>query len=170
MHTPEFRIHFVDYVPDNMLMALRSTTKAWRALAEAFIDKDRESGAIMVHDGKGISWFEVPPDPREERRKLVTLVIFLLNVTKIGEHACHLAANLVVFDIPEGIESIGKFAFVHCKSLTTVSFPTTLTLIRMQAFDSCSSLENVDLLHTNPQEICLPTLLRTKIDDDPGLA
>ena len=63
MHTPEFRRHFVDCVPDNVLMALRSTTKAWRALAEAFIDKDRESGAIMVHDGKGISWFEVPPDP-----------------------------------------------------------------------------------------------------------
>ena len=42
---------------------------------------------------------------------------------------------------------------MHCTSLTTVSFPTTLTSIGWSASAYCRSLENVDLLHTNVQEI-----------------
>ncbi|GMH69266.1 hypothetical protein TL16_g05115 [Triparma laevis f. inornata] len=37
--------------------------------------------------------------------------------------------------------------------MTTVSFPTTLTSIGNQAFYGCSSLDNVNLLHTNLQEL-----------------
>jgi len=38
-------------------------------------------------------------------------------------------------------------------ALTTVSFPTTLKPIGRSAFFHCSSLENVDLLRTNLQEL-----------------
>ncbi|GMH69852.1 hypothetical protein TrLO_g4994 [Triparma laevis f. longispina] len=83
----------------------------------------------------------------------VTQVIFLLNITKIGDRACTFAANLVVVDIPKGVKSIGYCAFYRCTSLTNVSFPTTLTLIGGYAFARCPSLENVDLLHTNLQQL-----------------
>ncbi|GMI06476.1 hypothetical protein TrLO_g11806 [Triparma laevis f. longispina] len=79
MHKPEFRSHFVEFVHVQVLMALRFTTKAWKAVAEE--------------------------------------------------------------------------AFCRCTSLTTVSFPTTLKPIGGWAFLRCSSLDNVDLLHTKPQEI-----------------
>ena len=90
---------------------------------------------------------------RKERRALVTRVIFLLNVTKVGELACCYAVNLVVVEIPEGVKSIGEMAFMRCASLTTNSFPTTLTSIGVAAFEDCSSLAIVDLLHTNLQEL-----------------
>ncbi|GMH97867.1 hypothetical protein TL16_g13376, partial [Triparma laevis f. inornata] len=38
-------------------------------------------------------------------------VIFFLNITNVGSYACKLATNLVVVDIPEGIEGIGRYAF-----------------------------------------------------------
>ena len=50
----------------------------------------------------------------EERRRLVTRVIFLLNITEVGIRACMLAINLVVVDIPEGVKSIRERAFSYC--------------------------------------------------------
>ena len=55
MHKPEFRRHFVEFVHVQTLMALRFTTKAWKAVAEEVIDEGVASGAMMVHDGKDIS-------------------------------------------------------------------------------------------------------------------
>ncbi|GMH75381.1 hypothetical protein TL16_g06746 [Triparma laevis f. inornata] len=111
MHTPEFRRYFVECVPGNTLMALMLWTKGWNTVADALIDEGVKSGELMVHDGKDINFGAVAM-ARQERRKLVTRVIFLLNITKVGERACCNACNLVVVDIPEGIECIGDRAFV----------------------------------------------------------
>ncbi|GMH55397.1 hypothetical protein TL16_g11648 [Triparma laevis f. inornata] len=151
MHTPEFRRHFVEFVPGDTLMALRVATKGWKAAADVFIDDGVRSGEIIVHDGKNISHDDA--EAREKRCELVTRVIFLLNITKVGEQACRYAANLVVVDIPEGVENIEVCAFCRCSSLTTISFPTTLKSIGNFAFADCSRLDNVDLLHTNLQEL-----------------
>ncbi|GMH48151.1 hypothetical protein TL16_g00230 [Triparma laevis f. inornata] len=151
MHTPEFRIHFVAFVRVLTLMAFMVATKGWNAAADAQIDEGVSSGDLMVHAGKDISF--VAANSRKERCKLITRVIFILNITKVGEYACEFACNLVIVDIPDGIESIGKCAFLCCSSLTTVSFLTTLRLIGYCAFQYCSSLENVDLLHTNLEEL-----------------
>ncbi|GMH77504.1 hypothetical protein TL16_g07431 [Triparma laevis f. inornata] len=150
-HTPEFRRHFVEFVHVHTLMALRVVTKGWNAAAGSLIDEGVESGELLVHDGKDITMNY--GDPREERLKLITQVIFLLNITKIGTYACCDAINLIVVDIPEGMRSIGEYAFGSCTSLTTLSFPTTLTPIGDYASRWCCSLDNVDLLHTNLQEL-----------------
>ncbi|GMI10404.1 hypothetical protein TrLO_g9897 [Triparma laevis f. longispina] len=57
MHTPEFRRHFVEFLPVDELMALRLATKGWNAAADALIDEvfASASGAMMVHDGKDTS-------------------------------------------------------------------------------------------------------------------
>ncbi|GMH90503.1 hypothetical protein TL16_g11789 [Triparma laevis f. inornata] len=133
-----FKRLFIGFAMDDTLMKLRLATKAWKRVADAFIDEGVESGAIIVHDGKDIS-YEVG-QARGERRKLVTRVIFLLNVIQAGNSACAMAINLVVVEIPEGVESIGDLAFLRCRSLTTVSFPTTLKIIVGTAFYDYSSL------------------------------
>ncbi|GMH91303.1 hypothetical protein TrVE_jg6802 [Triparma verrucosa] len=131
-------------------MTMRVLCKDWRRVADKFIDGKVESGVMTVVGENGISYEEAKA--QRERRLLVTQVVFLLNITKVGDHSCYYA-NLVVVEIPEGVESIGIGAFFGCRSLTTVSFPTTLRLIRYNVFIGCSSLENIDLLHTQLQEI-----------------
>ncbi|GMH60114.1 hypothetical protein TrLO_g12423 [Triparma laevis f. longispina] len=151
MFTPEFRRHFVEFVSVDTLMMLRFVTKGYRDAADAFTDGGVRSGELMVHAGNNLS--EEENWDRDWRRKLITRIIFLLNITKVGENACYSARNLVIVDIPEGVESIGHQAFCMCQSLTTVSFPTTLTWIGCWTFAVCRSLENVDLLHTNLQAL-----------------
>ena len=115
MHTPEFRRHFVGFVPVDALMALRLATKGWNAAADALIDEGVRSGELMVHDEKDIS--NDAAEARKERCTLVTRVIFFLNITKVGHYACKSAVNLVVVDIPEGVVRISQFAFSGCRSL-----------------------------------------------------
>ena len=148
----DFKRLLVGFVQGDTLMTLRLAMRAWKRVADAFIDKGVRSGAIIVHDGKDISWEEVRP--RLERRKLVTRMVLLLNITKVGMNACFSASKLVVVDITKGIESIGEYAFGSCCSLTTVYFPTTLTSISHGSFGHCSNLDNVNLLHPNLQELC----------------
>ncbi|GMH58544.1 hypothetical protein TL16_g02632 [Triparma laevis f. inornata] len=109
MHTPEFRRHFVDFVHVQTLMALRLATKGWNTAADALIDEGVMSGELMVHGGNDLSYGAAKA--RKERRKFATRLIFLLNITKVGEYACSWAVNLVVVDIPEGVERIGYAAF-----------------------------------------------------------
>ncbi|GMH88741.1 hypothetical protein TL16_g11245 [Triparma laevis f. inornata] len=150
MHTIEFKGLFTSFVHEQTLMVLRVLNKEWNGMADARIDEGVRSGELMVHDGNAISEAVFS---NLDCMELVTRVVFLLNITKIGKNACYLARNLVVVDIPEDVESIGEDAFSDCYSLTTVSFPSTSTIIGEYAFEDCSCLENVDLLHTNLQRL-----------------
>ena len=47
--------------------------------------------------------------------------------------------------IPEGMTSIGAFAFFNCSNLTSVTIPESVTSIGDSAFYSCSSLTNVTI-------------------------
>ncbi|GMH85212.1 hypothetical protein TL16_g10157 [Triparma laevis f. inornata] len=127
LNTDDFRRLIVPHLQNDTLMTIRLSSKPWSRVSDAFISDGVESGTMLVHSGKDISWMEA--NARKERRALVTRVIFLLNITKVGENACYLAANLVIVDIPEGVESIGVCAYGRCSRLTTVSFPTTLKSI-----------------------------------------
>ena len=102
MHTPEFRRHFVEYVPDDKLMALRLATKPWMReienLLRRIVKSGGQRGELIVHDWNDLTYAQV--EPREERRKLVTRAIFLLNITKVGDRACKRVVNLVVVDFP----------------------------------------------------------------------
>ncbi|GMH56193.1 hypothetical protein TrLO_g5425 [Triparma laevis f. longispina] len=154
MFTNDFRRLLAEFVSGDTLMTLKLTTKAWKAVAEKQLsDEEKLEMAILTVDGKDVSQSEAGSVVKSVRMWHVTQAIFLLNITKVGDYACTFAANLVVVDIPEGVERIGHNAFRHCYILTTVSFPTTLTCIAGFAFGNCSSLDNVDLLHTNLQEL-----------------
>ncbi|GMI33784.1 hypothetical protein TrCOL_g11857 [Triparma columacea] len=118
---------------------------------EETMEVDYTTGGIIFHEHDSESDEEWVRSrcKRKERMKQVTTVVFLLNITKVGDHACAYASNLVVVDIPEGITSIGERSFTNCISLKDISFPKSLRSIGTQAFPDCSSLEKVDLLHTN---------------------
>ncbi|GMI16377.1 hypothetical protein TrLO_g12922 [Triparma laevis f. longispina] len=147
LNTDDFRRLIVPFLPNDALTTIRLASKPWSRVAEEFIGDGVESRTMIVRGEEDIP-FSLD---LKERHEKVTRVIFLLNIMKIGEYSCAEAVNLVVIDIPEGVESIGQAAFGSCRSLTTISFPTTLTSIGRTTFAGCSSLDNVDLLLTNLQ-------------------
>ena len=125
-YTDDWRFLFVLNAPLDTLMKMRLLCKAWRRVADTFIDVKVESGGMIVVGEDDVSVFYDEVDDFKERRSFVTQVVLLLNITKVGDCACYYAVNLVVVEIPEGVVSIGDLSFAHCSSLTTVSFPTTL--------------------------------------------
>ena len=50
-----------------------------------------------------------------------------------------------VFEIPEGVETIGDDSFENCKSIRKVILPTTMKTIESGAFTSAANLEEVVL-------------------------
>ena len=62
-----------------------------------------------------------------------------LPVTAIGEHAFE-RASLTAVILPEGLTSIGWFAFYECPDLSGVTLPSTISSIGYAVFDGCPSL------------------------------
>ena len=155
MHTDDFRRLFVGFAMVDTLVAMRWLDRKWHKVVEKKLTEfeDEPYGEIIVHGGNDISPNEAWSDAREERMKQVTKVVFLLNITKVGNRACMFADILVVVDIPEGITSIGTDSFHGCSSLKEIKFPKSITSIGIQSFARCESLEEVDLLHTNVQKL-----------------
>ncbi|GMH99424.1 hypothetical protein TrLO_g146 [Triparma laevis f. longispina] len=94
-----FKRLFVGFIQGSTLMNLRLVMKAWKHVADTFIDKGVKSSAMIVRDEEDLPWGDV-----KERHERPTRAIFLLNMTKVGGRACAYAVNLIVVDIPEGIE------------------------------------------------------------------
>ncbi|GMH98635.1 hypothetical protein TrST_g459 [Triparma strigata] len=112
MHTDDFRRLFVGFVMVDTLVAMRWLDKKWHKVVENKLTELEDepfslSGEIIVHGGNDLGGFEADFGARKEKTKQVTKVVFLLNITKVGEHVCAYAINLIAVDIPEGITMIG---------------------------------------------------------------
>ncbi|GMH78662.1 hypothetical protein TrST_g5089 [Triparma strigata] len=155
MHTDDFRRLFVGFAMVDTLVAMRWLDRKWHKVVEKKLTEleDEPFGEIIVHGGNDIGYDEAMSDARKKSMKQVKKVVFLLNITKVGDCACCEASILVAVDIPEGITIIGRASFAGCIRLKDIKFPKSLTSIGIHSFASCSSLEEVDLLHTNVQEL-----------------
>lgn len=115
--------------PMGIMTETDPTTKGIAYLREQMgIEEGAKNGTIIVHDGKDDGGKD---DPRFEN---VTKVIFLQNITQVGKYACYYAINLIVVDIPEGVETIVWNTFLFCFNLNSVHFPSTLKVIGFQRF------------------------------------
>ncbi|GMI05001.1 hypothetical protein TrLO_g2860 [Triparma laevis f. longispina] len=149
INCPDFRRLLVSFVPADALLAMTLLDKKWRKTAKNFIDDGVESGEIIPHRGIDCNYNLVKTD----RRKLVTSVIFMQNITQIGKDALCWSVNLLSVHIPEGVKCIQSHAFCTCASLNTIEIPKSLKYIGSQAFYQCTSLENFNVLHTDLQHI-----------------
>jgi hypothetical protein len=57
-------------------------------------------------------------------------------------HGCHRLRNV---ELCEGLERIDEGAFAYCKSLTSITIPSTIKEIGEKAFSGCEQLVNVEL-------------------------
>ena len=50
-----------------------------------------------------------------------------------------------IVNIPEGVTSIGEWAFYNCSGLTSISIPNSVTSIEYGAFENCSELTSINI-------------------------
>jgi hypothetical protein len=61
-------------------------------------------------------------------------------VTSIGDYAFSSCTSLTDITIPNGVTSIGDYAFSRCTSLTDITIPNSVTSIGNWAFWGCGNL------------------------------
>ncbi len=66
-------------------------------------------------------------------------------VVSIGNYAFHLCTSLSSVSIPSSVTSIGKGAFTTCTSLTSVTLPSGITQIQNLMFEKCASLTSINI-------------------------
>jgi len=66
-------------------------------------------------------------------------------VTSIGNYAFSEATSLTSITIPYGVTSIGNYAFYNATSLTSISIPASVTSIGINAFNKASSLTSISI-------------------------
>ena len=71
-------------------------------------------------------------------------------VSSIGQWAFSSCASLTSVIIPSGVTSIGEDAFISCTSLTSVAIPSSVTSIGSCAFESCTSLGSAVFMGNAP--------------------
>ena len=76
---------------------------------------------------------------------LVTELVIPDGVTSIGDYAFFGCTSLTSVTIPDSVTSIGSSAFAYCDSLTSVVIPDSVTSIGDCAFSDCSSLTSVTI-------------------------
>ena len=77
--------------------------------------------------------------------ELVTDLVIPDGVTSIGYYAFRNCKSLTSVTIPDGVESIGIEAFSGCTSLTSVTIGNSVTSIGDYAFYNCNSLTSVTI-------------------------
>ena len=75
--------------------------------------------------------------------ELVTDLVIPEGVKSIGNYAFSGLTSLKSIDIPDSVTSIGNYAFSGCGSLTSIEIPASVKSIGSSAFNECSSLAGV---------------------------
>ena len=76
---------------------------------------------------------------------LVTDLVIPDGVTSIGGYAFYSCSSLTSVTIPNSVTTIGTKAFLSCSSLTSVTIPNSVTSIGYSAFSGCTGLTSVTI-------------------------
>ena len=66
-------------------------------------------------------------------------------ITTIGNYAFQYCSNLTSVTISNSVSTIGEYAFYYCSNLTNVTIPNSVNTIGKFAFSSCSDLSSVTI-------------------------
>ena len=83
--------------------------------------------------------------PWSDYRSYIKYVTLPDGLTSIGNYAFYLCSSLTSITIPNSVTSIGDDAFYECSSLTSITIPNSVTSIGYEAFSDCSGLTSVTI-------------------------
>ena len=75
----------------------------------------------------------------------ITELVIPDGVKSIGSYAFYRCSDLTSVTIPNSVTSIGNWAFYGCSGLTSITIPNSVTSIGNYAFSDCSSLYSVTI-------------------------
>ncbi|GMH81923.1 hypothetical protein TrVE_jg7733 [Triparma verrucosa] len=138
MHTDDFRRLFVEFVMVDTLVAMRWLDRKWHKVVEkklTELEEDEPYSSMIVHGGNDISSDEAWSAARRDRMKRVTKVVFLLNITKVGD-----CLERVYF-LHTHVQELDTRAFSECTSLREMKVPDSLQYFGDDSvFLGCSKL------------------------------
>ena len=86
-------------------------------------------------------------------------------VTVISYGTFDKCRQMSAIKLPEGVESIGSWAFANCTELRTINIPDSVKEIGETAFTACWSLESIDISPAHPVFEKINNLLVSKRDN-----
>ena len=76
-------------------------------------------------------------------RSVMTSINFPEGITSIGNYAFNGCTNLALTSLPNGITSIGNSVFYNCSSLTSLRIGSKIQTIANNAFSGCTKLTTI---------------------------
>ena len=113
----------------------------FRVELEAKADAANAKAAKALKNAKIITDVTIP----RRIKQYITKVVVPNGVESIGEYAFHECKSLDSIDIPSSVKSIGDFAFEWCTGLKSVKIPSHVESIGKYAFSACNSLEQIEI-------------------------
>lgn len=71
----------------------------------------------------------------------------------IGNYAFAYCRDRQSVSLPESVKTIGDYAFLYCWSLHTITIPESVTSIGYRAFEACEGLESVVAMSSQPCQL-----------------
>lgn len=99
---------------------------------------------IILGSGEMMSFYGQGA-PWYQSREKITTVILPEGLTSIGRYAFQDCVGLRQVALPQSVKQIEAFAFESCTALETIQFGDQLVTIGAYAFHDCDSLRSVDL-------------------------
>lgn len=152
-------------IKDNMrrLILILAMTSLLISLFAPFVSAAEDSGTC----GENLSWTlseagvltisgtgdmknysELYTAPWYSHKAEIRMIVVEEGVTSIGNRAFRDLEHVLSVKLPTTLKTIGKYAFVNCLKLKTLSFSNGLETIREGAFDNCEALMSVRLPET----------------------
>ena len=110
--------------------------------ANVMCSYDTLTGVLTVSGSGNMSGI---PASFNSYKSTIHAVVIPDGITSIGDYAFYGATSLTNVNIPDSVTSIGIGAFSRCTSLTSVNIPNSVTSIGDYAFYGATSLTNVNM-------------------------
>ena len=107
--------------------------------------KDLNSGLVYQINDTKTAYSVIRNDNNVDSTIIIRQSIHNLPVTNIEASVFSRCQNIETIGLPEGLLSIGDYAFEYCTNLTNIQIPKTVTTIGKEAFYCCDNITSISI-------------------------